>query len=129
MTSVVRKGLRHAALAIAVGFTLLGMNPVLAQTNAVGSIFGSADAAGDKVVITNTDTGSVRTTTVDSAGRFQVTALPPGTYKVELQKNGQIVSTRLGVNVLVGQGAEVSFGGGSATELDSLTVTAKAGQF
>jgi len=128
MTSVVRKSLRHAALAIAVGFTLLGMNPVLAQTNAVGSIFGSADAAGGKVVITNTDTGAVRSTSVDASGRFQVTALPPGTYKVELQKDGQTVGTRSGVNVVVGQGAEVSFGG-TATELDNLTVTAKAGQF
>lgn len=126
MTSVVMKSLRHAALAIAVGCTMFGVNPVSAQTNAVGSIFGSAEAG--RVVVTNTATGAVRTAPVDAAGRFQVTALPPGSYKVELQKDGKTVATRT-TNVVVGSGSEVSFASSQAQELDALTVTAKAGQF
>jgi outer membrane receptor protein involved in Fe transport len=95
------------ALAISAG--------AMAQSNAVGSIFGTGES-GSKVVITNADTGAVRSSTVDAGGRFQVPSLPVGTYKVELQKDGKTVETRT-ASVAVGSGSEVTFDGATIEQV------------
>jgi outer membrane receptor protein involved in Fe transport len=82
----------------------------IAQSNNSGSIFGKTNEAGDSVIVSNLDTGAVRTGKIGSDGRFQITSLPIGNYKVELKKGAAVVDTIPGVLVAVGAGSEVTFG-------------------
>jgi len=85
------------------------MAPAMAQSNASGTVGGRVEGVpGASVVLVNTETGLRRTGSVDSNGRFQVTALPPGHYRVELVQNGTVVRTNE-VDVLLGQGVDSSF--------------------
>ncbi len=85
------------------------MSPAMAQSNAAGSINGRVDApAGATINMLNTDTGARRTVTPDSLGRYTATSMAPGHYKVELVRNGAVVSTQE-VDVIVGQGVDASF--------------------
>jgi outer membrane receptor protein involved in Fe transport len=107
------------SVAAAVALAISGV--AMAQSNAVGSIFGSSGEAGGTVVITNTATGVSRSVSVDSNGRFQIPALPVGTYKVELQKDGRTVEERESVLVSIGAGSQVNFG---ESVLEEVLVTA-----
>ena len=106
------------ALAIAFGAATLGFavsQPAMAQSNTVGNIFGKVEvAAGATVNATNLETGLKRQIAPGADGRYLLTALPPGRYKVELTRNGAVVETQE-ITVLVGQGAEASFGAGTQT--------------
>lgn len=106
-----KKNVLSRALALALGGVVLGggaVMPAYAQSNAAGNLFGSA-APGATVVIENTGNGAKRTVTADGTGRFQATALQPGSYKVQLMKGGAAAETTQ-VEVLLGQGTEVRFG-------------------
>lgn len=94
----------------------------MAQSNAAGSIFGSAAQPGSTVVIENVDTGLTRTLQVDGSGRFSATSLPTGQYRVTLQRNGQAVATRENVEVQIGSGSEVNFAANADT-LDTVVVS------
>lgn len=104
------------ALAIAFGagaITVSLCQPVMAQSNAAGNIFGRIEtAAGTSISIVNLETGLQRKATPAADGTFLITALPPGRYKVELSRNGAVAATQE-VEVLVGQGAEASFAAAS----------------
>jgi hypothetical protein len=83
--------------------------PASAQSNATGTVQGRAEGvAGASVALVNTETGLRRTGSVEADGRFQVTSLPPGHYRVELIQNGKVVRTNE-VDVLLGQGVDASF--------------------
>ena len=82
----------------------------MAQSNVGGSIFGTTDNAGATVVITNSQTGAVRSATVDPNGRFQVPGVPAGTYKIDIIKDGRAVESKTGILVTIGSGSEVLFG-------------------
>lgn len=98
-----------SALVIALG----GMNAAYAQSTAVGSVYGEvASGTGGQIAIENTATGLKRTVDIGANGRFQVGALPPGRYKVQLLKDGKAVST-VEVDVLAGQGAQAAFATGT----------------
>src|SRR5271163_3566938 len=77
-----------AALSLA-----LVVNPASGQVSK-GSISGSVtDAQGGTVVgaaikVVSRDTNQVETTETDNAGLFRVSLLPPGTYHVEISKEG-----------------------------------------
>jgi hypothetical protein len=94
---------------IVTAFALCISAAAFAQSNAVGSMFGTSSEPGAKVVITNTATGIVRSATIDSSGRFQIPSLPVGTYKVELQKGNRSIETMESVAVALGSGSEVTF--------------------
>jgi hypothetical protein len=83
--------------------------PAMAQSNASGSIFGDAGVPGATIVVRNVDTNLTRRVTADASGRYQITALPLGQYKVEVQQGDKVVNTS-NVDVTAGQGAEASFG-------------------
>ena len=121
---VFRKTVVARALVVAFGVVAVvgGISTsVFAQSNATGNIFGRvAGTAGATVVIENTGTGLKRTLTPDANGRFTATSLPTGTYKVSLMRNGQVTDTQDGIEVLLGQGAEVAFG--TAKNLQSVQV-------
>jgi len=103
-----------AALTVAV------VQPVMAQSNATGSIYGSAPTGPDiRVRVENPETGIRRTTSPEANGRFQITSLPSGSYKVYLLKGEQVIGTA-DADSKLGGGTEVSFG--AATAATSQTV-------
>lgn len=124
---VFRKTVVARALAVAFGVVMVSgglSTAVMAQSNATGNIFGRVDAAaGSSIVIENTGTGLKRTLTPDANGRFAATSLPTGTYKASLIRNGAVADTQDGIEVLLGQGAEVAFG--AAKNLQSVQVVGR----
>ena len=78
-----------------------------AQSNTVGSIYGTADA-GAEVLVESKDTGFKRSIKPDASGRFNMTSVPAGTYSVSLVRNGSVVSKQDGIEVRISQGSEVS---------------------
>lgn len=117
---------RILLLTAAIGTSLLSMSTAQAQSNATGSIFGSGGAPGAAVVIENLDTGVTREVKIDANGRYAASALPVGRYKVTLQKDGQSIASKDDVNVVLGAGSEVSFGGEATTSLEGIVVTASS---
>ncbi|QJD91740.1 TonB-dependent receptor plug domain-containing protein [Duganella dendranthematis] len=92
-----------AALSVAV------VQPVMAQSNASGNIFGQIDSpSGASIQVENKETGLKRTALPESGGRFQLSALPVGRYTVQLIRDGKAVQTTE-VEVQIGQGVDASF--------------------
>jgi len=125
-SNATRRGqpLRRTALVAALAMSLGGV--VHAQST-TGTIFGQAPAAANETVTVSGSTGVTRQVPVDASGRYRVGNLPLGSYNVSLEKDGATVDTRKNVDIVVGQGTEVSFVGpsaDSATALGSVTVTA-----
>ncbi len=109
---------RALQVAFAAGAASVALvTPAMAQSNASGNVYGTVDSpAGATVSLTNTETGLKRSTGVDGAGRYQVTALPAGHYRVELVRNGTVAETQE-LDVLAGQGANASFGSVQAVQV------------
>lgn len=103
-----------AALSLAV------VQPTMAQSNASGNIYGQVDSpAGASIVVHNKETGQKRTVSPEANGRYQIAALPVGTYKVELVRDGKVVNTSE-VQVNIGQGTDASF---TATSIAKVQIT------
>jgi len=70
------------------------------------------------VTVTNVDTGLSRTTITDQAGRYQITALPIGSYEIRASKAGFAEEVRSGVVLVVGQAgiADMSLQVGKVSE-------------
>ena len=66
-----------------------------------------AIVAGANVTATNADTGMVRTMVTDNTGRYRVVSLPVGLYEVHVKQSGFPEAVRMGINLVVGQDAEV----------------------
>ncbi|HEV7775257.1 MAG TPA: TonB-dependent receptor, partial [Luteibacter sp.] len=116
-----RRQLRRTALAAALGMSLAS-GVAMAQSNASGSIFGQTGAAtaGTTVLVENSGTGFAREVPVDSNGRYRLSSLPVGTYKVTLKRDGEVVSTQDNVGISIGGGREVSFGGAGGSNVQNL---------
>ena len=94
--------------------------PVLAQSNATGTIFGQvANGGGASVVLENAATGARRTVAVDAGGRYNASSMQPGAYKVMLVRGGTVERV-LEVEALIGQGVEASF-----EAIQAVTVTSR----
>ena len=105
-----KKNIIAHALTVAFGFGVMtiGMQAeVMAQSNAAGSIYGNA-APGATIQVVSLDTGTSRTVIVEASGRFQLTSLPVGPYKVSLM-NGSTVEKTTNVDVSLGRGVEAVF--------------------
>jgi carboxypeptidase family protein len=59
------------------------------------------------ITVTNVETGAIRGTLSDEAGRYQVLALPVGEYEIRVSKTGFPEQLRTGVHLVVGQEAAV----------------------
>src|SRR5690606_13668425 len=131
---------RHArsALSAALATCLaLGSGAALAQSTGA-TIRGhvnadSAPAAGASVPAVHTATGLRRSVQVTADGRCSLAGLPPGTYRVEVQADGQSAAREL--TVQVGQTATVDLAvggmpetadGAVATTMDTVQVTAQS---
>ncbi|MGK9142588.1 TonB-dependent receptor [Xanthomonas euvesicatoria] len=113
---------------------LLGAAPAFAQSTAAtirGQVtVDAAPAAQAQVTATNLATGLTRTVQVSNGG-YSVGGLPPGSYRIDVNANGQTSSQN--VTVQVGQTATLNLGvggepataaGGNATTLDAVQVKA-----
>lgn len=121
-----RSAYRLSALASAISVCLLA-GSVHAQTNVTGNVFGQVPVApGATVIVENLGTGAKRTIVLDAQGRFNATALPVGTYKATLVRDGKVVSTSENIEVRIGQGSEVQFSGSGAVQ--SIQITGKLAQ-
>ncbi|MBD8529037.1 TonB-dependent receptor [Massilia sp. CFBP 13647] len=122
---MLKKTVLVRALQVALGASAVAMavtNPVMAQSNASGNIYGQVEtAAGTTVVVRNPETGLRRTATPEANGRYQVSALPVGRYIVEVTRGGAVVNT-LEVDVNVGQGTNASF---TAATVQAVRVTGR----
>jgi|GEM_PF-1352494 len=106
--SVSRRIARGLALAGAIGaFAMAGISTASAQATA-GTVFGNAPA-GYSIAVRSDTTGTGRTVTVDSAGRYSAPHLPPGIYTVTLKQGDRDVTKHLNVPVTVAGGVKVDF--------------------
>ena len=64
-----------------------------------------ATVSGADITVRSVETGAVRTAMTDSAGSFQISALPIGQYEVRAKKEGFAEGVRKGIQLVVGQGA------------------------
>ncbi len=123
---------RRARLAIA--FALAGAVPfaapmltphAMAQVvggTISGSVLDGTGAAlpGAKVTVRNDDTGTTRSLTTDSTGRFSAPSIPVGSYSVSAEAPGFAAYRRKGVGLTVGQSLDVPI---TLTVAGSETVT------
>ncbi len=106
-----RKSLVYAFLIFAL-VLVVGIVPASAQTSK-GSLSGTvvdpsgAAVAGAQIKATNTETSQGFTTSSDGTGSFKLNLLPPGTYKIELKKEGFRTTTMSNVGVAVSADAAV----------------------
>jgi hypothetical protein len=80
----------------------LGCNLVSAQvtTGTISGIVQDASGAalvGAAVTVKNLDTGTVRTASTDSIGRYNTPDLPLGNYEVQAQQPGFQTEVRIGI--------------------------------
>jgi len=91
---------------------LLCVSSSRAQTSATlsGRVTDQSGASvpGADITVQDVETGAVRTTTTDSAGLYQVFALPIGEYEVHAKKQGFTEAVRTGIRLVVGQDADAS---------------------
>ena len=110
------------ARAVALAFSLATAGVILtptafAQSNTVGTIFGTIAAnAGDEVLV-ESKTGFKRTVKPDATGQFSLASVPTGIYSVSLISKGKVVTKQEGVEVRLSQGIEVDLGGLQTVEV------------
>ncbi len=64
--------------------------------------------AGAIVTGKNTDTGLARTAVTDNTGRYELFSLPVGIYEIHVNQSGFREAIRTGINLALGQDAEVN---------------------
>lgn len=74
----------------------------------------------------NLETGAVRTTVTDEAGRYLVLSLPVGEYEIRVAKAGFQDAIRTGIHLVVGEEASVDLRLQVGVEISQITVTADA---
>ncbi|MGI4827643.1 MAG: carboxypeptidase regulatory-like domain-containing protein, partial [Janthinobacterium lividum] len=118
-----RRTLRRHTLALAsalaysatlsASFALLGDSAASAQVvggTMTGTVVDPTGAVipGAKVVVRNTDTGTVRTLVSDLGGRFSAPSIPVGTYTITADITGFAPYQRSGVQLTVGQSLDLA---------------------
>lgn len=104
-------------------FLTLATSSVFAQSNAEGYVFGTA-APGSTVTVESPSTGSRYTIKADSAGKYRLSGLQAGEYKVTNTVGSE--SSVETVTVKLGEGTQARFGADSsgATILGAVRATA-----
>ena len=96
-------------------FMLLGWAPrasaQVVDAGLSGMVTDPSGAAvpGAMVAAKDVETTVVRSATTDAAGHYQLLALPVGTYEVTVTKGGFQTLVQGGINLVVGQQAQVNF--------------------
>ena len=130
--------LPRSLLSVALGACIAFAAPTALAQSTAATIRGqvmvdSAPATDARVTAINTATGLSRSVGVSANGNYNLAGLPPGTYRLQVDANGQ--STSQTVTVAVGQTATLNLGVGgvaesapavAATDLDAVRVTTAA---
>ncbi|MBB3225442.1 hypothetical protein FHW69_000032 [Luteibacter sp. Sphag1AF] len=120
--------LKRTALVSALGACLVAGSAFAQST--VGDVYGTATAS-QTIQLQNLGSGQTRQVVVGEDGRYRVSSLPVGSYRINVQQNGQTVTTR-DINVVAGQNAQINFtapatsADASPQALDTVTVSANA---
>lgn len=93
-----------------------------AVTDASGGVVAAAAVAAK-----SRDTGMVRGTVTDAAGRYRIPSLPVGEYEIRAGKQGFSDAVRTGVHLVVGEDAKVDFSLRVGEHRQQVTVNADAG--
>ncbi len=114
---------------------LLAFGPTPARAQAVtgtllGSITDSSGAAvsGAKVMITEANTGAVRSIESNASGNYSFATLPPGVYNVSVEMQGFRKAARGNVPVTVNTTVRVDLELQPGSVSETITVTAEAGE-
>jgi hypothetical protein len=78
------------------------------------------------VIAKNTDLGTIRTTTTDAYGRYELRSLGLGNYEIDAKKPGFSQEIRTGVKLTVGQVAVINFNLHVGAVSDQVTVVGDA---
>jgi outer membrane receptor protein involved in Fe transport len=120
----------HRKMAFAIAFALgMGCGGVAMAQSTVGTVYGTADA-GAQVEVLNLGSGQTRTIPVGSDGKFNVNALQPGNYRINVTSKGQ--TTSRDIRVVAGQGFNLDLATttaasvAAAKELGTISVAANA---
>src|SRR5450755_2652680 len=97
-----------------------------ALSGAVADASGGVVAAA-AVAAKSRDTGMVRGTVTDAAGRYRIPSLPVGEYELRAGKPGFSDAVRTGVHLVVGEDAKVDFSLRVGEHRQQVTVNADAG--
>ena len=116
---------------LAMGLVVLLLTIAMAFGQAVnGSLLGTiTDATGGsipnaKILVTEANTGTSRTTVTNESGNYSFPDLPPGTYSVTVEQTGFKKTTRSNVDVLVNSGVRVDLVLQPGNVSESIEVTA-----
>jgi hypothetical protein len=96
-------------------FLILLTQLPLAHAQALSSVTGmvsdptGAPVSSASVSVKNLETGAMRAAVTDDAGRYQALALPVGIYELKAAKAGFQDATRSGIELVVGQQANIDF--------------------
>ena len=121
---------RHRAASLALFFLLACLPSARAQVSA--SIKGTvtdpsgAPVPSAAVKTKNLETGAMRSSVTDEAGRYLVLSLPLGEYEIRVTKGGFQDGIRSGIHLVVGEEASVDLGLAVGVEISQITVTADA---
>lgn len=96
-----------ALLPITILFVCATLSSAQVSANLWGVITDQSGAAvpGASVTANDLDTGLVRNATTDQAGRYELFALPVGSYELRIWRNGFAEAVRTGIRLAVGQAA------------------------
>ncbi|HEY6945752.1 MAG TPA: carboxypeptidase-like regulatory domain-containing protein, partial [Candidatus Acidoferrum sp.] len=113
-------------------FLFLPMPVPIANAQALSSITGivsdptGAPVSSANVSVKNLETDALRSAVTDDTGRYQILALPIGPYEVKVAKPGFQDAARSGIELVIGQQANIDFRLQIGTVSSEVTVTGDA---
>lgn len=116
------RALRKATLSIALGACIASMAPVVMAQTVSGAVAGNA-TAGDRITVTNTETGLSRSVTADAGGNYRIAQLPVGNYTLQVTRGDQPIGQPIEVQVSMGSATAVNLGGDGAVNMAAVQVT------
>src|SRR4029077_5840157 len=120
----------HRLISLAFLLMLAGVPSARAQVSA--SIKGAvtdpsgAPVPSAAVKTRNLETGAIRNSITDDAGRYLVLSLPVGEYEIRITKAGFQDAIRTGIHLVLGEEADVELRLQVGVEISQITVTADA---
>ncbi len=113
---------KKSALFVAMGICLASLAPGIAVAQSVsGAIAGRANA-GDRITVTNTETGLSRSVSASADGSYRLSQLPVGTYSLQVSRDGQALGEAVDVGVSLGNATTINLGSDGVVSLSAVQV-------
>src|SRR5258707_4847708 len=120
----------HRLISLTFLLMLAGMPSARAQVSASikGTVTDPSNAPVPSAAVKtrNLETGAIRNSITDDAGRYLVLSLPVGEYEIKIAKAGLQDAIRSGIHLVVGEEANVDLRLQVGVEISQITVTADA---